>query len=437
VIHDNNRDRTAVFCVLWAIAQMGHLLRKADPSDPLVWLLLAAAVLLLDRPLSSLRLGLMAFLQLVYWWTEIPFTDNHLYIMAFVNLGLLTAVVSGRFQLPVRYLQATVLLSYGAAAIAKLNSGFFSLDHSCAVEMLYDALLVLGIEPGSLPIVEPLLPYFIAGTELLVPILLLIGPTRRAGVVLVVIFHLMMSLSPTATALDFTLVLFALVFLFLPADTASRIRLPALPASSRRAALVLLSFFLTISLVAQRGSVAGNRNWLWLAVTAIAIGILLLALALSQPKERLNHRARQLGLLAWPYVVFLALQLLNIAAPYLGSKSVGSFTMYSNLRTEDGQSNHFLIGRLPLRMGQDDLVQVIESSNGYLQRAADQGKLITWHELCRRLSADPHASIAYQRDGVLRMYQEAGENPQLVRRTLAHRFIAHRLYDPDEALCCW
>ena len=452
--------QTNVFCILWAIAHMGHLLRKADPSDPLAWLLMAAAVLLVEKPSSRVRLGTLAAIQITYLGTQIPWTDNHQYLMGFANMGLFTAVLanwwsegqngSQSFLLPRRYLFATLLLSYGAAAIAKLNAGFFDPESSCAVTMFYDAVAVFGLErdggPDVLRSLDLLMPSLIAGIELMVPTLLLIPRARCAGVILVVLFHWAVSLSPTATAVDFTLVLFAFMILFLPATAATRLQTwvqhtaAVLPDSLRTVFFVLLSFFLTISLADGRGTVHGNRNWIWLAATALVLGGLLLQLAFTErhssstpiPRRPLSN----LGMV--PYGLIILLQLANISAPYLGSKNIGSFVMYSNLQTERRHSNHFLLPRLPMDMGQDDLVEIVDSSSEWLRDVRESGRLLSWHELRRHLSYWPDTSITYRRGGRVYSYQRAVENPELVHRDpVAHRLIGHRLYDLQGAPCRW
>ena len=439
---------------------MGHLLRKANPSDPLAWLLMAAAVLLIDKPTSRVRLGALAAIQITYLGTEIPWTDNHLYLMGFANMGLLTAVLanwwtegqngSKSFLLPRRYLFSTLLLSYGAAAIAKLNAGFFDPETSCAVTMFYDAVGVFGLERDGVPEVvrslDLVMPSLIAGIELLVPTLLLIPRTRCAGVVLVVLFHWAVSLSPTATAIDFTLVLFAFMILFLPITAATRLHTWAqraaavLPASLRTAFFVLLSFFLTISLVAGRGTVYGNRNWVWLAATALVLGALLLQHALTERHSSstpvTQGQDSHLGMV--PYGLFIILQLANISAPYLGSKNIGSFVMYSNLQTERRHSNHYLLPRLPMNMGQDDLVEIVDSSSEWLRHVRESGRLLSWHELRRHLSYRPDTSITYRRGDQFYSYERADENPELVHRhPVAHRLIGLRLYDRQRVPCRW
>src|SRR5262245_50049222 len=82
-----------VFTILWAIAHLTHLLRKPDPDEPVVWIVVGAALLLLDRPTSRWRLALLCAAQLLYIANDIPAIDNHVVIMGFVDLGLLISVL--------------------------------------------------------------------------------------------------------------------------------------------------------------------------------------------------------------------------------------------------------------------------------------------------------------------------------------------------------
>ncbi|MEZ5276233.1 MAG: hypothetical protein R3F07_07635 [Opitutaceae bacterium] len=454
-------NQAILFNLLWAIGTLAHVLRKTRPNEHAVWLLIIAAVLVLDRPSSRLRLGMLATTYLVYFWTTMPWIGNHAHMMAFVNLGILAALAvdwvrrrggaCGGWPLPVRYIRLTVLLSYGAAALAKLNSGFFAVETSCAVGMAYKALAALGVAPGSLPAgVEAVLPYGIAGLELLIPVLLFVPGGRRTGIVVVVVFHFIMSFSPSATAIDFTLVLLALVFLFFPQPTASRVfadagRLPGRlirPLVAKRTALfIVAAFVLAVAQWSGKASLLDNRNWILLAVATLVLGPLFLHYAMKTPSFRFPlwrpgpERGTPL-VVGIAFGLLVAIQLANCAAPYLGSKNLGTFTMYSNLRTEGGVSNHFLIPRWPGKARQDDLVEIIDSSSEWLCGIRDVGQLISWHELRRILVDYPDASLTYRRGGVETRLERARDNPELVRLDpVAHRFIGIRLYDPRNDTC--
>lgn len=479
-----------VFTVLWAIAHLGHLLRKGDPTDPLVWGVFLAALVVLARPRSWWAIGLLAAVQVAYLYRLLPATDNHLLILGAGNLGVLVAALSWRWRrvrederddrqadgltpadrvghpvvgaLP--YLRLAILIAYGAAAIAKLNAGFFDIAESCAVTMTDDALAILGDRAPALPLgVQHALPFVIAGVELAIPLLLLVRRTRLIGVATVVVFHLAMSLSPTATAGDFTLVLFAFAFLFLPPQagiwftewwSTATAPLRQLTSAGAGGVVVRAVGFAGLgvalgALIWHRGSryttVAGNRNWVLIAAAGLVLGGALLAAAWRARTEATSQddpagpgAGRTLVPAGAIYVLLLSLPVANAAAPYLGSRSIATFTMYSNLQTEARSSNHLLLPRWPRDGSQDDLVSIDASSNRRLQRLANREVQLTYHELRRRLAADPEASIRFERAGEVVEVDRAAAVPELVTlHPVSHRFIGHRAYDPARASCRW
>ena len=76
------------------------------------------------------------------------------------------------------------------------------------------------------------------------------------------------------------------------------------------------------------------------------------------------------------HVVFLLVPLLVVAnglTPYLELKTAYGWNMYANLRTVDGDSNHFVVrSTLPLTDEQADLVRIISTDDPGLTLYAEQ-----------------------------------------------------------------
>lgn len=449
-----------IFNMVWAIAHICHVVRRGFWEISLAWVLLYVAVLLLLRPGSQLVLGLLAATQMVFLFFSMPFTDNHLYLMGFINAALLVTVFSNFAKGRAREIESLApvlpclcgifLLAYGAAAVAKLNPAFFNVEWSCAVELARKAAAVFG--DGVVPPlwVESGTPYLVAGAELAIPLLLLLpGAWRMAGIVVGAGFHYLVSLSPTSAALHFTVVVMALLFLFLPSRVMpfvwergtvllARVRGQCGPVL-RRTGLLLVVLLPGVFFATGLGTVAGGNNWLPLILVATGLGALLCWLAwraaATDGREPLGFGAMQAR-----YYVVLAVVLLNAACPYLGIKHQGTFTMYSNLRTTGMVSNHFFLPRLPVRTGMDDVVEIVESTNGRLLWMRDRGFLITTHELRRVLARDPLAQVTYIRNGELVEVPApaATHAPELVRvHPIWHRLVAFRLFHPQKPGCQW
>lgn len=343
-----------VFNALWAVAHLGHFIRKGQHMSALVWLIFFLSVALLIRPGSRVRLSLLALAQLIFWATRTPNTDNHAYIMGFVNLGILAVVVPSLWRrvgwtgLDVAslrtYVPLAMVTSYFGAALAKLNAGFFDTDVSCAVEMFHDSLAITRVGGSLVPgAFEAMLPYLVAATELAIPLLLFFRRTRIVGLFTLVGFHLAISYSPTATALDFTLVLFAIATLLMPTDAVTYLQSRASAYWTWVSARVRLDvptvfacllFFVLVVASWQLGNVARNRGWWLLSSAAIVLG---LTICFAIRKHHMPDNVFTRTSLNAAHCAILAVLVVNIASPYLGIKTAGTFTMHSNLDAFGGQ----------------------------------------------------------------------------------------------------
>ena len=132
--------------------------------------------------------------------------------------------------------------------------------------------------------------------------------------------------------------------------------------------------------------------------------------------------------------MFPALLIFDGINPYLGLKTDTAFAMYSNLRSEGGTTNH-LIWRHPLALAnyQEDLVQIVDSSDPKLKAAAGRGVPITFFDLQKRTSylvkeGGKNISVTYIRNGKLTQVEAAETDPELATRPplLARKFLLFR-----------
>jgi hypothetical protein len=223
--------RWSTFAVMWAIANIVHLANQyvARVDNPAGWMNLIAAVLVLNRPRSVRRLVLLAATQVLEVAWASPLAPDHAMLAAGVNIAnllcyagvalgasrahdLRPAALFDCIAAPARVL---LLIAYGAAAIAKYNADFFDPVHSCAVHVADTA--TFGLASGY-PALAPVQVAVSVALESLIFILLLIPRARRAGVFVGIVFHFVVSLSPTVHVGDFSTTLWALFLLFLSRD---------------------------------------------------------------------------------------------------------------------------------------------------------------------------------------------------------------------------
>lgn len=466
------------FAAMWAMSVIFHLLAQPGPlalalegdlagvQSALVGL---AAVCVLWRPSSPRRLVALATLQVIDAVWQLPVIPNHWMIQLFVNSAILAAAASLVVRDGIRGLRLAdlfaafapaarwiLILSYSFAAFAKLNGSFFDPTVSCATEFSDTLLRNLGL--GSV--------FEIAGTpwawaavlgtasiEALIPVLVLIRRARLVGIGLALAFHFLLALDPISFTFDFSSILFALFFLFLP-DAFWRFVAAAWRRWQERLASIsprLMPFLrtglavsCTLLLYATTSSSVGwsvfhlsGRRMLWLGYGPLVI----VTFAVFVARRRLRPLAygpdlRRPPLLLAPIIAIVAL---NGAAPYLGLKTGTSFTMFSNLRTEGGRSNHFVIRRtLHLTGFSDDLIVPISSTDPEVQQWAELGLAVTFFELRDELSKNPDAAITYRRDGRDIALERASDQPDLVTAPPAwqRRLLIFRPIDSEGPIRC-
>ena len=207
-----------------------------------------------------------------------------------------------------------------------------------------------------------------AAIELSIPVLLVVRRTRHLGVVVGLVFHGVLALDRTHQFFDFSSVLAALFILFLPPRRGCGWRSGSVRcAPGWRCADERLPHWTHVALVAVPATVG-----LLVALDAVdAVGALdlgwwpwqlyviaCLVATLRYLRQRRPEPER--GALRVHHVVFLLVPLLVVAnglTPYLELKTGYGWNMYANLRTVDGDSNHFVVrSTLPLTDEQADLV---------------------------------------------------------------------------------
>jgi len=439
-----------LFAMMWALAVAFHVMGNPRLGSSAVQVLLAAGVIAAAlRPDRILPLAVLCAGVIIGVWDEAPVLGNHWLLCGLVSLAFLLSAATGRDPAaawarfaPVARL--TVLVFYAFAGFAKLNGSYFDPAVSCAVFYVRESADSFGVIIGSLPAaVEHGLILGTAAVELAVPVLLAWPRTRQWGVVAALAFHLVLALDRTRHFFDFSSVMTALFVLFVPAF-ADRVvegagRLRARLAARRPGLPGLLAFLASLGLGATILVAAGPRDWpapsllvhvglvtFWACTAGVLVALVSFVRRDGSPMPGSLLRPARAWLLLVP-----AVALFNGLTPYLEIKTAFGWNMYANLRTVDGDSNHFLVrATLPLSGAQADLVRVLYSSDHGLRYYADTGYDLTWDRFRDYLSRTPDASVTYRRRGETVHVARAGDVPGLAvalpewrRRLLLHRAV--------------
>lgn len=358
-----------------------------------------------------LALGLLVPIQTLF---ELPMLKNHAVFFGAFGVAVAVAYLTNRFSKRRSaewfdqnepFFRVIFFLGYGAAAIAKLNSGFFDYRVSCANSLAMD---VYDWLPFAIPFREmAFLPSLVAITELFIFIGLMFHKIRPWAVIIAALFHFALSLNATSAAIAFNPTLYSMLILFLPKEATDyfvvkwgQIKHKLGKTGTRSlsiGAIVFISALLAFFKFQPAGPFMSLPSFIpRLAYSTVMVAILIIG-AWKFRNRALGAKLASVPNLMAGLTVFIIV--LNAASPYLGGKTVSTFTMFSNLRVEGGVSNHFFIPRLPVKSLQDDLVAVLQTSNRELDIYRQRLEFITFTTMQHALVNSPNASVIYVRNG--------------------------------------
>lgn len=426
-------DSLRIFAFLWAVATLFHQASyKLWALTPPDLLLSVAALFAVLRPGSLARFTFFLLAQLWAIYEKLPEVANHWLLTGFMNLSMLVALGvgllrarGGRIDRARLYqdfapaLRLELVILYFWSTFHKLNADYFDPQVSCAA-LLSDALSsrLSFLPTGSLMQYAAIFGSLLI--EVAIPVFLCVPRLRVVGIVIGALFHIVLAISPypPARVYNFSAMLFASYFLFAPKNlpellkrfwlgSAFRRLWLAAPVAVQRAPAWLFALFVWLlgcaALFRDRDPLwerllIDGPNALWVMYAAALLAVFLMALRCG-PWRQLGAGpllgVRHPAIAALPFVVFL-----NGLSPYLGWKTETSFAMFSNLRTEAGATNHFLIRR-PLRLCgyQEDLVTIVATQDPELQWYVDTGHVMTWFEFRDYAGRQKRLSVTYARRG--------------------------------------
>jgi hypothetical protein len=297
--------------------------------------------------------------------------------------------------------------------------------------------------------------------EFALPTLLITRRLRRLGVVLGLLFHLCLGIMGYAR---FSMISFALLVLFLPESSASIKKLAVL--FERNApAQAMLSWsrkykWLIVGLIVSAGIVLANTAgdarslagrlgdvfvqgslFFFLAQSAV-----LIAATVSVFIRYRFAKAPALGFVpaARPGLLVAALMVFSGIAPYLGLHTLNTFAMYSNVRTEGGSSNHFVVpAGLQIFSYQRDLVDIVETNIASLRGVVRRDMLLPYQQLRVEIAKEIKKGrkgihVVFLRHGETISTTHAEDHPQLGEplNAVAYKFLNFRAIEKSGGRVC-
>lgn len=470
-----------LFSYLWALSALFDLIPRAAWFDsPAHSLLAVCAVFLVLRPTSIAGFALFNVMRLAAFVQDSPNTPNHQVLFSLASATILfsalpilwrerKASTGGERLDPQSWLAAfspilrvLLVVMYGLAVLHKLNWAYFDPSVSCAVSTF------ARLAPGWLDRLYPdgaaaayLLIFGSLAAEASVPVLLCFRSTRLFGIAAGVLFHCFLGLG----YFHFSTGLFAVYSLFIPlaASTAAAQRISAwrdravwrkrvaTPTCAGLAGLALVAAMVVLREV-DRPSYRLLR-YVWMAGMLGGFAVLVRAPA-EWPRWREALHGR-LGNTRLGFVFPVALVFVGMS-PYLGLRTVPAFSMFSNLRTEGGVSNHLFMPATALHLAryQDDLVQVDATNRQALDQWARKGRLRTFYDLrsevqrlvreerdhlAGRPEGAPPIYLQLERAGTRHTLRNAGANPEIMAEIswLERKWMKFRPVPGERQACTW
>jgi hypothetical protein len=410
------RSNLANFSTVWSIATLYHVASRDDfllSATGAVLALACWAAVVTPRALPAA--AICQFADLWYW---MPMVDDHWTFVAIVNLAILIAWLrsggdeeSAFARIAAAGRVATVLL-YAFVMLHRCNVDFLRPETSAAT-MLYRAAAESCPFLPTGPVFDRAAIWVTLIVEAAIP-LLLASPWFGAGVLLGAAFHFLLAFHPFRYY-DFSAIMFALYFLFLPNETtkvvgdAWRIGRP-----HRRgiAATIALVFAASLGALWASADGASLRNITIRAVgTSWALygGTMCVVYAFAARRRLREPRS----LRAPEAAIVAALMLFNGLNPYLGLSTAMPFDMYTNLRTAGERPNHLFMPSIRLTDWQDEFVEIVASTDPAIGRYAGTRWRVPLFELRRLAAAAPQESVTYRYRGATRTVARIGDDPTL------------------------
>lgn len=442
-----------IFTVLWSIATLFHMAYAGVFDMKLNYSLLSlAALYVIYRPGSVPGFIILILLQLYDIFFLMPGVNNHWLFTCFVNITMLAVLlhfllkhrlfhIDGGwwYQQFAPIVRIEVLILYFYAVFHKLNTDFFNPPVSCATELL---------KYQNLPFVPLTSEIFVASgyftviIETVIPLLLVFRKSRKAGILIGVIFHSVLAYSSYNGYFDFSSMMFALYFLFTGPDFAVYLK-------KRWEALRNVQFFnrfsvtrlliLVVVILAFIGLIHKlnyalpefsdfNLYCYWLVYNLVFLYFIVQYCLLKSSSKpgifTLDNRIYRI----FPVIVFL-----NGWSPYLGLKTENSYSMFSNLRTEGGVTNHYLIpASFQIFDYQKEYVELLASSDPFLQSAADGKKQMVLFHFNDYIHSKKPRYVEYLYKGKKEIFDASGGStrevekvPYLLKKTFSFRLFVN------------
>ncbi len=423
----------AIFALLLALYLVAHhvyLFHGLGIGQAGLTLLVLPAAFLLALWPRNLALFVFAVgLHIFQTLMTLPTGSNHTIMSLFLMTGLViaylhTAVATRAVVVGVeRFYDAfaplgrwLLIIMYFYGTLHKVNTDFLNPVTSCAVAMWRRYHFPEYI--AETQTIHALTMYGTLMVEATAIAMLLTRRFRWCGIVLGVGFHGFLGFLPPGRIVAYSVLSILLHSLFLPKDSLDRFK--AGPVGRRLCPLLAtLRWRVVFCLSGVLALINLPREASW-GIFLLAV----LAYVVAYGREPDEAEARPRPWLVSPVLALNALAVLfflNGASPYLGFKTGQTISMFSNLITEGGRSNHLFVPNIRLFDHQYRIVDDIETDQPSLARWHREGYRLIEYQVLDFLERSPGTRATFVIDG--QTYRHSPEKPLAQVTALPPRWL--------------
>ncbi len=385
----------SIFVVFYITAIFLEIVKEQQPIFVGEFFLVSA--FLIFTPINRIKFLFFLVVSTLHLLTfRFPDVANHVNLIVFCNLLMISAMIysflSKKFNADENFfkiiqpsLRVTLVITYFLAGFHKLNKDYFNPEVGCHSTILNE--LIAGFGLSNITLAESFL-FSIAILTLIWEVLgaffLVIPKLQWPIIVLAYLIHSVLAL---VNFVDFSALSFALLLTFIPPsyykilDEHSSIRIFNLNCDRTHlyftlnaAGGILYSIYLnTVHFVTIR-LIYGLIFNLAFIIFIWPILSVVLRPSIRPPWTGVAVFSKITPSFMYLFYTFLLFFGIN---PYLGLRTAGTFSMFSNLRTEGEFSNHILLRQNPIKIWtyQEDVIKLIKIDNTLAKTSLGQEKL--------------------------------------------------------------
>ncbi len=289
---------------------------------------------------------------------EFPLVANHHILAMFLIPCLIQTHIEKEGSK--NYLLWILRILYFFVVFHKLNSGYFNPELSCAKSLPLTFLQLFNLKPESVALTH-LSIYISLIMEFFIFLGLIFPRGIKFSFLLAIILHAILSLN---NFFDFSGIAFLCFYFLTDEKTKQDLAINLSLKKSRHLILFFSGQALAILIFYFHFKSNLNALWEWKVIVSLTWFLLFIYFIFQLYHVRLHFVSSELR---FPSSLFLKFLLFiftfNALCPYLGLKTISSLSMFSNLKTENGSSNHFLLKNNPLEIFsyQKDLVYILDA----------------------------------------------------------------------------